>query len=291
MARDDEDGCRRGSRVGQERSGRTASQPGHRRTVAATGLPSDRIPARASGRVRVLRAGRGHGRAACQRMPRHRRPGLRPSLGIATRSRASCRRLRRVGCYDGERTGAWTPATRLARPRPSTDRLNASLPVEEPDAVLFTMVQGQRTGQAVPGGQGLSEDGRCVPNAILAKATKRTSPAPVTAQMPTASPSLCPRIRGPPSPAGRQPDHGRPRARRRRLSPERLPQPRRPPHRLRLLHRLWPRLPPKGAWRSPDRRPSPRRHRPADGRAAPADGPIPGSAQARGAGGLEAGSA
>jgi hypothetical protein len=52
------------------------------------------------------------------------------------------------------------------------------------------MVQGQQDrvcGKPCPGGQGLSEDGRCVPNAILAKATKRTSPAPAMAQVPTAN--------------------------------------------------------------------------------------------------------
>jgi hypothetical protein len=72
-----------------------------------------------------------------------------------------------------------------------TARVNASLPVEEPDAVLFAMVQGQQDrvcGKPCPGGQGLSEDGRCVPNAILAKATKRTPLAPVMAQVPTAKP-------------------------------------------------------------------------------------------------------
>ena len=107
-----------------------------------------------------------------------------------TLTRELQKELRRVGCYDGELNGAWTPATRQAM-KAFTDRVNASLPVEEPDAVLFTMVQGQQDrvcGKPCPGGQGLSEDGRCVPNAILAKATKRTSPAPAMAQVPTANP-------------------------------------------------------------------------------------------------------
>jgi hypothetical protein len=100
-----------------------------------------------------------------------------------TLARELQKELRRVGCYDGELNGAWTPATRKAM-KAFTDRVNASLPVEEPDAVLFTMVRGQQDrvcGRPCPGGQGLSEDGRCVPNAILAKATKRTSPPPATA--------------------------------------------------------------------------------------------------------------
>jgi hypothetical protein len=60
-----------------------------------------------------------------------------------------------------------------------TDRVNASLPVDEPDAVLFAMVQGQQDrvcGKPCPVGQAISEDGRCLPNAILAKATKKVGP-------------------------------------------------------------------------------------------------------------------
>ena len=78
-----------------------------------------------------------------------------------TLTRELQKELRRVGCYDGELNGAWTPATRRAM-KAFTDRVNASLPVEEPDAVLFTMVQGQQDQglrQALPGRTG-SERGR-----------------------------------------------------------------------------------------------------------------------------------
>ncbi|HSR80644.1 MAG TPA: putative peptidoglycan binding domain-containing protein, partial [Hyphomicrobiaceae bacterium] len=51
--------------------------------------------------------------------------------------------LRRVGCYEGELNGVWTPATRRAM-KTFTDRVNATLPVDEPDAVLFAMVQSQQ---------------------------------------------------------------------------------------------------------------------------------------------------
>src|SRR6516225_2246206 len=50
--------------------------------------------------------------------------------------------LRRVGCYEGELNGAWTLATRRAM-KTFTDRLNAALPVDEPDAVLYAMAQSQ----------------------------------------------------------------------------------------------------------------------------------------------------
>ena len=94
--------------------------------------------------------------------------------------------LRRVGCYEGELNGVWTPATRRAM-KTFTDRVNASLPVDEPDAVLFAMVQSQQDqvcGKPCPIDQGLSEDGRCLPNAILAKAANKPSPSAVATHAP-----------------------------------------------------------------------------------------------------------
>src|SRR5215475_6306128 len=94
--------------------------------------------------------------------------------------------LRRVGCYEGELNGVWTPATRRAM-KTFTDRVNATLPVEEPDAVLFAMVQSQQDrvcGKPCPIDQGLSDDGRCLPNAILAKAARKPSPSGVATHVP-----------------------------------------------------------------------------------------------------------
>ncbi|MGE0851364.1 MAG: hypothetical protein AB7O44_17350 [Hyphomicrobiaceae bacterium] len=109
--------------------------------------------------------------------------------------------LRRVGCYDGEITGTWTPASRRAM-KAFTDRANASLPIEEPDAVLYAMVHshaGPMCGKACPSGQGLSENGRCVPAAILAKAHRKTvpaAPASVAAHRPPAEAKAAPVITG-----------------------------------------------------------------------------------------------
>jgi len=94
--------------------------------------------------------------------------------------------LRRVGCYEGELNGVWTPATRRAM-KTFTDRVNATLPVDEPDAVLFALVQSQQDrvcGKPCPVDQGLSEDGRCLPNAILAKAARKPSPSAVATHVP-----------------------------------------------------------------------------------------------------------
>jgi hypothetical protein len=94
--------------------------------------------------------------------------------------------LRRVGCYDGELNGVWTPAARRAM-KTFTDRVNATLPIDEPDAVLFAMVQSQPDrvcGKPCPIDQGLGEDGRCLPNAILAKAASKPSLSAVATHAP-----------------------------------------------------------------------------------------------------------
>jgi len=85
------------------------------------------------------------------------------------------RELKRVGCYDGEVNGVWTPGTRAAM-RTFIERINATLPVDGPDPILFALVQGQQDkvcGKPCPAGEGLSQDGRCLPAAILAQAAKR----------------------------------------------------------------------------------------------------------------------
>jgi hypothetical protein len=94
--------------------------------------------------------------------------------------------LKRVGCYEGELNGAWTPLTRQAM-KAFTDRVNATLPTDEPDSILLTLVQAYQDkvcGKPCPAGQGLSDVGRCVPNAILARAPKKA--APVVAAAPPA---------------------------------------------------------------------------------------------------------
>lgn len=56
------------------------------------------------------------------------------------------------------------------------ERVNATLPHDEPDYILLTLVQGQ-TGQACgklcPPGQSTSDGGRCIPNAVLAQSARR----------------------------------------------------------------------------------------------------------------------
>jgi hypothetical protein len=86
--------------------------------------------------------------------------------------------LKRVGCYDGEVDGQWGPGSRRAM-MSFMDRVNATLPVDQPDHILLTLVQGQSAGacgKECPGGQVLS-GGRCVPRAVVAQAERRSNPA------------------------------------------------------------------------------------------------------------------
>src|SRR5215468_8498856 len=79
------------------------------------------------------------------------------------------RELARVGCYDGEINGVWTPATRRAL-KAFMDRVNAALPTEAPDRIQLALVEAARErvcGVACPVGETLAE-GRCIPNVVLA---------------------------------------------------------------------------------------------------------------------------
>jgi hypothetical protein len=91
----------------------------------------------------------------------------------ASLARALQRELQRVGCYDGDINGNWSTSTRMAM-KAFTDRVNASLPTDAPDYILLSLVQrheGKACGTGCPTGQMLSDEGRCVPSAVLAKAS------------------------------------------------------------------------------------------------------------------------
>ena len=85
--------------------------------------------------------------------------------------------LRRVGCYWGHVNGSWNANTRDAM-RTFTDRVNATLPIENPDYVLLTLLQAHngRTCGECPAGEVLSGGGRCVPQAIVAQTVRKDEP-------------------------------------------------------------------------------------------------------------------
>jgi peptidoglycan hydrolase-like protein with peptidoglycan-binding domain len=88
------------------------------------------------------------------------------------------RELKRVGCYSGDVNGVWTTSSRMAM-KSFTDHVNASLPIDNPDHVLLSLVRGQqdRTCSApCPSGQASNENGRCLPSAVLARSPADAAP-------------------------------------------------------------------------------------------------------------------
>jgi hypothetical protein len=93
----------------------------------------------------------------------------------AALARALQGELKRVGCYQGEITGVWTTSSRLAM-KTFNERVNAALPVDAPDPVLLSLVQGHRERAcdgACPAGQTADKSGACVANPVLATAGSR----------------------------------------------------------------------------------------------------------------------
>lgn len=85
--------------------------------------------------------------------------------------------LKRVGCYSGTVDGDWGGASKRAMTS-FLQKVNATLPVEAPDYILLTLLQGhadKACGVECPGGQGMSADGRCVSNVIVAHGPGRGS--------------------------------------------------------------------------------------------------------------------
>ena len=86
--------------------------------------------------------------------------------------------LTRVGCYAGSADGEWTLATRRAMGQ-FNDRLNATLPYDEPDLILLTLVKGHRgiaCGETCPAGQQMTDGGLCRPSSVLAHADRPKAP-------------------------------------------------------------------------------------------------------------------
>ena len=89
--------------------------------------------------------------------------------------------LKRVGCYWGRMDGSWGIGTKDAM-KNFTNRVNAALPLDEPDYVQLTLIQShaERTCGACPAGQSLSAPGRCIGLPITAQAKQPTAQAAST---------------------------------------------------------------------------------------------------------------
>jgi hypothetical protein len=103
-----------------------------------------------------------------------------PQFGAAPRDVGSLARqlqkeLKRVGCYDGIVNGEWTLGTQMAA-RAFIDRVNARLPVNRPDPILFALVEGYKDkvcGAPCPAGQNLSHE-QCLPSSMIARSKAGT---------------------------------------------------------------------------------------------------------------------
>jgi hypothetical protein len=114
------------------------------------------------------------------RRPVGQPPGAAPPLDGVALTRELQRHLRRVGCFHGPVTGAWTPATRAAM-KDFTLRMNAMLPVDQPDQVLLAMLQSHADNacaEACPAGHDRGANGRCAPSTVADRADKQIPAAP-----------------------------------------------------------------------------------------------------------------
>ena len=128
-------------------------------------------------------------------------PGTDPaSAGPATREDVARvfaadlhRELKRVGCYSGEISSEWNSASKKAM-KAFLERVNAKLPVEQPDHILLTLVKGhgaEACGKGCPAGQASNDDGKCIPRGLLVKAPVK-DPVRDTSKVAAVSPEVAP---------------------------------------------------------------------------------------------------
>lgn len=118
----------------------------------------------------------------------HGAGGLAPAAasdsGTAAQRLASAiqTELKRVGCYQGSIDGDWGSASRRAM-RQFTNRVSASLSVDQPDYILLTLLQGhkaQACGTVCALGEEVNDKGACQPREEIAEARRKvklTEPA------------------------------------------------------------------------------------------------------------------
>lgn len=85
------------------------------------------------------------------------------------------RNLKKRGCYWGRIDGSWGAGSKYAM-QAFIDRINATLPIEQPNYVLLTLLQanGDKTCGACPSGHTATVGGSCVPQTIVADKQRKT---------------------------------------------------------------------------------------------------------------------
>jgi hypothetical protein len=115
-------------------------------------------------------------------------------------AREAQKELRRLGCYEGESSGIWTPSSRLAAQR-FVDRVNAKLPTDKPDEFLLALLRDQSgaiCSQCLRD-EALDASGRCMPVALISKpATPRSIVTSALSDTPSTDRPLADQTQAPP---------------------------------------------------------------------------------------------
>jgi hypothetical protein len=92
--------------------------------------------------------------------------------GIAL-ARAAQQELYRLGCYNEQINGVWTPHSRSAAQK-FLSRVNARLPIEQPDEALVALLRSTKgfVCSECPAGEAFNSAGDCVPKALAEKPSK-----------------------------------------------------------------------------------------------------------------------
>lgn len=93
------------------------------------------------------------------------------------------RKLKERRCYFGRIDGSWGSGSKYAM-KSYMDRANAALPFEEPNFVMLTLLQSQKSSvrcDSCPADQTLS-NGRCVPQSTIAQAAQPNAPQGASAR-------------------------------------------------------------------------------------------------------------
>ena len=101
--------------------------------------------------------------------------------------------LKRLGCYYGRVDGSWNANTKDAM-RTFTDRINAELPIDEPDYLLLTLAQahaGKACGECPPG-LAPTANGRCIPQPTVAQSRPADAHQTASAAAPASTAEVLP---------------------------------------------------------------------------------------------------
>jgi len=93
-------------------------------------------------------------------------------------ARTAQQELYRLGCYNEQINGVWTPHSRSAAQK-FLSRVNARLPIEQPDDALIALLRSTKgfVCTQCPAGEAFNPAGDCVPKALADKPSK---PVPIT---------------------------------------------------------------------------------------------------------------